>query len=169
MDADNHEHNTVNPSSHTVENKPRRFDAIKPITRSHITTVDRDVVVQDLNSLFVLWVQKNAIERKGMNRMSKEPHRFRRACDNLWKFNREFYESLSIVEQIRNQVPLGKRKRDWLFDLFAQSKERLDDLQQLTHFLEALVENLWEDIPSSEAENATGQALYWGKLAGLDD
>ncbi|KAH0551803.1 hypothetical protein GP486_006981, partial [Trichoglossum hirsutum] len=160
MDADNKEHNIVNTSSHTVENKSR-CDTAKPITRPHVTTVDRDAVIRDLNRLFVLWAQKNEMGRKGVGSMSREPHRFRWACDNLWKFNHEFYESLSIVEQIRNHVSLGDRKRRWLHDLSAQSRERFDDLRHLIHFLESLVQTLWEYIPSSEAEKACVQALFW--------
>ncbi|KAH0539142.1 hypothetical protein FGG08_004314 [Glutinoglossum americanum] len=169
MDADDDEHDIVNQSTRTTQNKPPRCGVIVPIIRSHTRlnepTVDRDVVVHDLGNLFVLWVQKNAAEHRRMNQLSKEPVRFRRACNDLWRFNREFYETHSIVEQIQNQQSLGEMKREWLYDLFAESQERLSDLQHLIYFLESLAEALWEEIPSSEAENASAQALFWAQDA----
>ncbi|KAI9778980.1 MAG: hypothetical protein M1839_007791 [Geoglossum umbratile] len=148
-----------------VENNPRCRDTIQPYTRADkATTFDRDAVVHDLSNLFALWVKKHAAEHKGMNRLSKDPFRFRRACNKLWQFNREFYETRPIVEQIQNEQSLGIRKREWLYDLFKQSQERLHDLQQLIYFLEALVEDRWDDIPLSETESATIHALFWGKV-----
>jgi hypothetical protein len=165
----NNEYNTAIPSSRMVENNPRHHSTIQPsqsyVRADNAAAFDRDAVVHDLSKLFVLWVQKHAAKHKGMNRLSKEPLRFRLACDRLWQFNHEFYETRPIVEQIQNEKSLGVRKREWLYDLFTQSQERLYDLQQLIYFLEALVEDRWDDIPSSEAESATVHALFWGKMA----
>ncbi|KAI9769774.1 MAG: hypothetical protein M1840_003768 [Geoglossum simile] len=151
-----------------VENTPRTVQPAQSYNRADNTaTPDRDAIVYDLSKLFVLWVQEHAADHKGMNRLSKEPLRFRWACDRLWQFNHEFYETRPIVEQIQNGQALGVRKREWLYDLFTQSQERLYDLQQLIYFLEALVEDRWEGIPSSEAKSATVHALFWGKTASM--